>query len=432
MSVKQLKLKLSVYKFVDLVDLIKDKDKFVKTKFYEDVPLCVNFKFYDRFDRYILSDKLHKSDDSIRNFIYYTNPEYNGLHKSDPTNVKVGLSKSQYEIYISLINKKIESFNNESKNIESDKKLINNDIKKNINTQVKSDFLDDLEYSLIKKNTKELENINKEQMEIKRNQIVDIKKVYKFVDLTDLIKNKDKFDHTFNGLIPICMNFIYSPKFEKYLTCDQFIKTYCNIYYLIMITESSYNGNYKSSPINVKIGFSKEQYEIYISLINKKISVESKYVSIVDTINLLNKEESKNNTKTIENGFYYNYKHTDDNIFNNAYKVIGIAHNTEIEDFNQSALVIYHPLDKNAKVYQEGKQFDAKPLDLFMKYISTEKKRFTKITDTNIISQLEKLYDQLYGENKINENKMKDEESNKIKELNKQKKLDEEFDHVFD
>src|SRR5271156_443786 len=112
MSVKQLKLKLSVYKFVDLVDLIKDKDKFVKTKFYEDVPLCVNFKFYDRFDRYILSDKLHKSDDSIRNFIYYTNPEYNGLHKSDPTNVKVGLSKSQYEIYISLINKKIESFNN--------------------------------------------------------------------------------------------------------------------------------------------------------------------------------------------------------------------------------------------------------------------------------------------------------------------------------
>lgn len=98
-----------------------------------------------------------------------------------------------------------------------------------------------------------------------------------------------------------------------------------------------------------------------------------------------------------EKGLYYHYKHRADGPVNNyAYEVLGVGCHTE-QDEN---FVVYRPLYEGAFVYQAGKLFDLRPLEMFMKPViiaETITARFTKITDLGLIAQLEAIRDQLYS-----------------------------------
>ena len=97
-----------------------------------------------------------------------------------------------------------------------------------------------------------------------------------------------------------------------------------------------------------------------------------------------------------ENGFYYHYKHTSGDINNYAYEVVGVGHHTEDEVTN---FVIYRPLYESS-VYLAGKMFDVRPLEMFMEEVTKDGKtfpRFTKITDPEIITKLEKVKGEMYS-----------------------------------
>lgn len=101
-----------------------------------------------------------------------------------------------------------------------------------------------------------------------------------------------------------------------------------------------------------------------------------------------------------ERGFYYHYKHDPEKSINNyAYEVLNIGHHSEIENLDEGALVIYQPIYE-ARVFRAGKHWDARPLKMFMETVikeGKEIKRFTKITDPKIISELEKIKEEMYG-----------------------------------
>ena len=62
-------------------------------------------------------------------------------------------------------------------------------------------------------------------------------------------------------------------------------------------------------------------------------------------------------------------------------------------------MVVYRPLYESAGVYKIGKHWDVRPLAMFMEKViknSIEMDRFTKITDLNVIEQLEKIKDSIY------------------------------------
>lgn len=100
-----------------------------------------------------------------------------------------------------------------------------------------------------------------------------------------------------------------------------------------------------------------------------------------------------------EPGFYYHYKHDPSGSFNNyAYEVLNIAHHTEVEGLDESAMVVYRPLYESS-VYTAGKHWDARPLDSFMEPVTRDGntiERFQKITDPDLISKLEKIRDSMY------------------------------------
>ncbi len=103
--------------------------------------------------------------------------------------------------------------------------------------------------------------------------------------------------------------------------------------------------------------------------------------------------------KEIAPGFYYHYKHTDIDIINYAYEVLNIAHHTEIEGLDESAMVVYRPLYENASVYKIGQHWDVRPLSMFAENIEKNGKmieRFTRITDENIILELKKKREEMY------------------------------------
>lgn len=106
--------------------------------------------------------------------------------------------------------------------------------------------------------------------------------------------------------------------------------------------------------------------------------------------------------ETLKNlqGFYHHYKHDPSKgIADYAYEVLNIGHHTEIENFEESAMVVYRPLYESAKVYKEGKHWDVRPLNMFMEDVIKDGKtfpRFKKIIDNNIIEQLSKKRDEMY------------------------------------
>ena len=103
-----------------------------------------------------------------------------------------------------------------------------------------------------------------------------------------------------------------------------------------------------------------------------------------------------------ENGFYYHYKHDKTGEFNNyAYEVIGVGCHTEDDSRPEDKnMVIYRPLYQSA-VYEAGKLFDLRPLEMFMEEVTKDGKtfpRFQKITDPEICEKLKKLKEIMYGE----------------------------------
>lgn len=101
-----------------------------------------------------------------------------------------------------------------------------------------------------------------------------------------------------------------------------------------------------------------------------------------------------------EKGFYYHYKHDPmGSVGNYAYEVLNVGHHTEIDGLDESAMVVYRPLYE-ASVYKIGKHWDVRPLRMFMETVAKDGKtmpRFTKVTDPEIISQLENIKIEMYG-----------------------------------
>jgi hypothetical protein len=103
--------------------------------------------------------------------------------------------------------------------------------------------------------------------------------------------------------------------------------------------------------------------------------------------------------KEPQKGFYYHYKHNPEKgIFDYAYEVLNIAHHTEIEGLDESAMVVYRPIYE-APVYKIGKHWDTRPLTMFMEEVVKDGKtipRFLKIDEPDIIAKLEAQAKQMY------------------------------------
>jgi len=98
--------------------------------------------------------------------------------------------------------------------------------------------------------------------------------------------------------------------------------------------------------------------------------------------------------------YYYHYKHDQNGPVNGyAYEIINIAHHTEVDGLEESAMVIYAPLYE-AAVYKMGKHWDARPLEMFMEEVEKDGKkfpRFTKITNQDITDQLDQIKKEMYS-----------------------------------
>jgi len=106
-------------------------------------------------------------------------------------------------------------------------------------------------------------------------------------------------------------------------------------------------------------------------------------------------------TQVPENGFYYHYKHDDTKgISDYAYEVLGVGIHTEDDCRSEDAnMVVYRPLYTEAFVYQHGKFYDLRPLEMWMGEVTKDGqtfKRFSKITNPKIIEQLENIKIEMY------------------------------------
>ncbi|MBI5133883.1 MAG: DUF1653 domain-containing protein [Candidatus Taylorbacteria bacterium] len=108
-------------------------------------------------------------------------------------------------------------------------------------------------------------------------------------------------------------------------------------------------------------------------------------------------------TREPEKGFYHHYKHDPEKgVFDYAYEVVGIAHHTEVEDFDAARMVVYRPLYESAKVYQAGRHCDVRPLGMFMEDVTKEGRvfpRFSKVTDRAATELLRAKRREMYGTN---------------------------------
>lgn len=103
------------------------------------------------------------------------------------------------------------------------------------------------------------------------------------------------------------------------------------------------------------------------------------------------------------NGFYYHYKHDPNGPTNNyAYEVVGVGVHTEDDCRPEDAnMVVYRPLYREAFVYQNGKLFDLRPLEMWMGDVTRDGEtfpRFKKIVDPETNEKLSEVREQMYGE----------------------------------
>ena len=106
-----------------------------------------------------------------------------------------------------------------------------------------------------------------------------------------------------------------------------------------------------------------------------------------------------------ELGFYYHYKHDSSGSINNyAYEVVGVGFHTEESREGEEHFVIYRPLYESS-VFKASKTFnipcfDNRPLEMWMGDVEINDKitkRFTKITDIEVIKELEKIKNEMYS-----------------------------------
>ena len=107
-------------------------------------------------------------------------------------------------------------------------------------------------------------------------------------------------------------------------------------------------------------------------------------------------------TTVPEKGFYYHYKHDPaQGVRSYAYEVMGTGVHTEDDCRPEdSAMVVYRPLYE-ASVFKAGKLFDLRPLEMWMGSVTKDGKtfpRFTRITNPEVIAELVKVRDMMYGE----------------------------------
>lgn len=108
-----------------------------------------------------------------------------------------------------------------------------------------------------------------------------------------------------------------------------------------------------------------------------------------------------------EPGFYHHYKHDPSKgVRDYAYEVVGIGFHTEDNAREGEAhFVIYIPLYEDAAVYSATKKLgilclDNRPLEMWMGDVTKDGKtfpRFKKITDSETISELERVRDEMYA-----------------------------------
>ena len=112
---------------------------------------------------------------------------------------------------------------------------------------------------------------------------------------------------------------------------------------------------------------------------------------------------------TPEKGFYYHYKHDSQNgVVHCAYEVVGNAfsiesagvHSENPEDFFKDEVVVYRPLFPDSLVLKADRNFWVRPIKMFLEDVVVDGKtmsRFMKITNPEIIVELEKIRDAMYN-----------------------------------
>src|SRR6185369_13153385 len=102
--------------------------------------------------------------------------------------------------------------------------------------------------------------------------------------------------------------------------------------------------------------------------------------------------------KLPDRGFYYHYKHNPDLSVNNySYEVVGVAKHSE----DESIMVLYRPLYESE--FLANVDYCVRPLEMFMEEVSVKDfkmPRFERITDLDIISELARIRNELYGSKK--------------------------------
>ncbi len=93
-------------------------------------------------------------------------------------------------------------------------------------------------------------------------------------------------------------------------------------------------------------------------------------------------------------GFYHHYKHDPEGVpFNYTYEVVGVGRDTETKEFS----VLYRPLYENT--FLAPADYCVRPFEMFIETFEkdgAQVKRFTHITDPELIAQLEAIRDQMY------------------------------------
>jgi hypothetical protein len=82
---------------------------------------------------------------------------------------------------------------------------------------------------------------------------------------------------------------------------------------------------------------------------------------------------------------------------NYAYYIYGIGHHTEDDCRPEDAFMqVYRPLYEEAYAYRNGGLFDLRPLHMFFEPAEWKMPRFTRITDPDVIAQLQAIKAHMY------------------------------------